>query len=148
MTLEQKPKGRESTNYTVISGKIGYIYDSVSAFVGHSASNIPSPPFCLWSLYCIALMNHSAYSDDLICLCKFPIFSSAWLASCYHLSGLSVTSPSRKTYLCLYPHLFLNLFICGALCAVLQHTCFPLSLLLSLRVHNMLPINVWYGKLK
>lgn len=154
-TFEQKPKGKEGTNYTDTSGKTGYVYDSVSAFIGHSASYIPSPPLSLPSLFCIALMHHSAYSNNLFCPHKFPIFSFSWLASGCHLGELSVTSPPKKMYLCLHPHLFLSLFICGALCAILQDPWFPLSLLfltllfpLSLCVCNMLSINVWYGKLK
>lgn len=99
MTFEQKSKGKEGTDYTDMSGKLGYIYASGFAFVGHFASNIPSSLLCLWSLACIALMHHSAYWNDLICPCKFPILSFSWLASCYHLGELSVTSPSGKTHL-------------------------------------------------
>ena len=50
MTFEQKSKGKEGTDYTYMSGKLRYIYDSGFAFVGNFASSIPSSPLYLWSL--------------------------------------------------------------------------------------------------
>ena len=129
MTFEQKSKGKEGTDYTYMSGKPGYIYDSGFAFVGHFASNIRSSSLCLWSLAngnqfqypywkiswteepgglqsmgsqrvgTTGWLTLTAYSNDLICPCKFPILSFSWLACCYHLGELSVTSPSGKTHL-------------------------------------------------